>query len=281
MGFDAGADMLEITFSRRAVLAALAAAPASTAFAAQCGDGADGFDAWLAEFRRRAADAGFSSQLLDSAFDSVAYDPEVLAHDRQMRSFGRDFRSFAAKRVTPARLRRGRQKLLAYAEPLQDIEARFGVPGPVLVAIWGLESEFGAGTGNAPTFAVLANLAYDCRRSEKFLPELVAALRLLQRGALRIEDMRGAWAGEIGQTQFLPSNYLKYAVGFDGRSRPDLIHQPEDALASTANYLAGHGWQRGQRWDEGEPNFPALIAWNDAPVYAKTIALFADELEGS
>ena len=110
--------------------------------------------------------------------------------------------------------------LIAYGEILDQIERRYGVPAPVLVAIWGLESEFGAGTGTYPTFNALATLAHDCRRSDQFHDELIDALRIVQRGLLTPDAMRGAWAGEIGQTQFLPSTYLKYAVAIDGRSRP-------------------------------------------------------------
>jgi lytic murein transglycosylase len=252
---------------------------ASPAAALQCGDGPNGFDAWLAEFRRRAEQAGFSPDVLDAAFADVSYDPEVISRDRKIYGFGQDFASFAAKRVTPRRIKKGREMLIAYGEPLEQIEARFGVPGAVVVAIWGLESEFGAGTGDAPTFTVLTTLAYDCRRPERFLPELIAALKLLQRGSLQASDFKGAWAGEIGQTQLMPSTYLKWAVAYDGHSVPDLIHRSTDALASTANYLSGHGWKRGEGWDENEPNYEVLLAWNAAPVYAKTIGLFADRLE--
>jgi membrane-bound lytic murein transglycosylase B len=171
--------------------------------------------------------------------------------------------------------------LLAYAEPLDKIERRFGVPGPVLVAIWGLETEFGAGLGNYPTFNALATLAYDCRRADQFREELVDALKLVARGDIQPEEMRGAWAGEIGQTQFMPSTYLKYATSADGGAIADLVGSSGDALASTANFLKNKGWKRGQGFHEGEPNFAALLEWNAAPVYAKTIAYFADRLAES
>ena len=167
--------------------------------------------------------------------------------------------------------------LLAYAEPLQTIEQRYGVPGPILVAIWGLETDYGAGLGNYPTFSALATLAYDCRRAQVYRAELIDALMLVQRGLLR-PSQRGAWAGEIGQTQFMPSAYLKYAVNAQGAGVGNLISSPADALASTANFLRGHGWIPGAGWDEGQPNFTALLQWNSAPVYSKTVALFADKL---
>jgi membrane-bound lytic murein transglycosylase B len=169
--------------------------------------------------------------------------------------------------------------LLAYAEPLEKIERRYGVPAPVLVAIWGLETDFGAGLGGYSTFSALATLAYDCRRAQIYRAELIDALMLVQRGLLR-PSQRGAWAGEIGHTQFMPSAYLKYGVNVEGGGGGDLISSPADALASTANFLRAHGWSPGAGWDEGQPNFNALLEWNSAPVYAKTIALFAEKLAG-
>jgi membrane-bound lytic murein transglycosylase B len=127
----------------------------------------------------------------------------------------------------------------------------------------------------------LATLAYDCRRSEKFTQELMDALRIVQRGDMSPSQMRGAWAGEIGQTQFMPSSYLLYAVDFNGDGSRDLIHDTADVLASTANFLHGKGWRAGAGWDEGQPNFAVLLEWNKARVYSKTIALFADKLRGA
>lgn len=248
---------------------------------ADCGVTPDGFSAWLEGFKQEAEIAGLPPAVIDSALGAAAYDPDVVAHDRRQGSFGQDFDKFVAKRVTSYRVRKGRQELVAYAEPLEKIEKRFGVPGPVLVAIWGLETEFGAGLGNYPTFSALATLAYDCRRADQFREELVDALKLVARGDMQPEEMRGAWAGEIGQTQFMPSTYLKYAIGADGGTVADLVSNPEDALASTANFLKSKGWKRGQGFHEGEPNYAALLEWNSAPVYAKTIAYFADKLAES
>jgi membrane-bound lytic murein transglycosylase B len=123
-------------------------------------------------------------------------------------------------------------------------------------------------------------LAYDCRRPDKFRGELIAALQIVDRGDMAPTDMHGAWAGEIGQTQFLPSSYLKYAVDYDGNGRRDLIRSVPDVLASTANYLKGYGWQRGQPWDEGSANFQVLLQWNASQVYTKTVAYFAQQLAG-
>jgi lytic murein transglycosylase len=184
-----------------------------------------------------------------------------------------------ATRVGPGRLKRGAQMLQRHAALFARIERQYGVPAPVLVAIWGLETDFGSGDmGKLPTFRVLATLAHDCRRTELFQKELLAALRILQRGDLTLAEMKGAYAGELGQTQFLPSSYYRFAVDYDGNGRADLIHSAPDVLASTANFLKSFGWKAGQSWEEGSANFEVLHEWNTALVYRKTIAYFADRL---
>ncbi len=148
----------------------------------------------------------------------------------------------------------------------------------MLVAIWGLETDFGVNTGKFSTIRSLATLAFDCRRADTFRAELLDALRIVERGDLAPTEMRGAWAGEIGQTQFMPSSYLKFAVDFDGNGRRDLLRSTPDVLASTANFLAGHGWQRGKGWEPGSANFAVIQEWNKSEVYARTIVYFADQL---
>ena len=264
--------------SRAAAVAIATLALTTNAFAGpECGDTAAGFEQWLPEMEREAIATGIAPKVVQTALANAAYDPDVIAHDRRQGSFHGDVATFAAKRVTPARIKRGKAMMIAYAEPLEAIEAKYGVPAPVLVAIWGLESEFGAGSGTYPTFNALATLAFDCRRSDQFHEELIAALRLVQRGAVGA-NAHGAWAGEIGQTQFMPSVYLHYAVAYNGGRNADLVGNPADALASTATFLRANGWKRGPGWHEGDDNYDALLQWNEAPVYAKTIALFADRL---
>jgi lytic murein transglycosylase len=253
---------------------ALAAAAASARAAAPCGGD---FNAWLAGVKQEAAAAGISQRAIQAALAGVTYDPSIIARDHAQGVFKQSFEEFSG-RMVPPRLQRARRLLQQYAPIFSHIEQQFGVPGPVIVAIWGLETDFGADNGHFSTIRALATLAYDCRRPDKFRGELLAALRIVDRGDMKPSDMRGAWAGEIGQTQFLPSSYLKFAVDYNGNGRRDLIHDVPDVLASTANYLKGYGWQRGQPWGEGTANFQVLLQWNASQVYTKTVAYFAQLL---
>lgn len=259
------------------VLGTVLAAPA---LAAPCGNDGGGFAAWLEDFKREAAAAGISQRAIASGLAGVTYDRSVISHDRGQKVFRQSFEEFSG-RMVPPRLGRGKQMLLRHASTISRMEERFGVPGAVVVAIWGLETDFGANNGNFSTIRSLATLAYDCRRPDKFHGELLDALRIVDRGLMAPAAMHGAWAGEIGQTQFMPSSYLKFAVDFDGDGRADLIHSAPDVLASTANYLKGYGWQRGAPWGPGTANFNVLLEWNKSQVYSKTIAYFAQRLAGS
>ena len=252
----------------------LAAAPVHAA--APCGGD---FGAWLQGVKTEAAAAGISQRTIQSALNGVTYDPSIIARDHAQGVFRQSFEQFSG-RMVPPRLARAQQLLARYAPVFSRIEQQFGVPGPVIVAIWGLETDFGANSGKFPTIRSLAALAYDCRRPDKFRGELIAALQIVDRGDMAPSDLHGAWAGEIGQTQFLPSSYLKYAVDYDGNGRRDLIRSVPDVLASTANYLKGYGWQRGQPWGEGTANFQVLLQWNASQVYTKTVAYFAQQLAG-
>jgi lytic murein transglycosylase len=251
----------------------LSAQPALAAVA--CGSG--NFDAWLADFKTDAAAKGISQQALSAGLTGVTLDQGVLNRDRSQKVFTQTFEEFSG-RMVPPRMTRGSNMMKQYGSVLSRIEQTYGVPGEVLVAIWGLETDFGVNTGKFATIRSLATLAYDCRRAEQFRAELLDALRIVQRGDLAPADMRGAWAGELGQTQFMPSSWMKYAVDFDGNGKRDLLHNAPDVLASTANYLAGYGWQRGKDWQPGAPNFAVLQQWNKSEVYSKTVAHFATQL---
>ena len=259
--------------------AALGVLAVEGALAASCGKSAGGFGGWLTDFKKEAAAAGVSKGVISSALAGVTYDSSVIALDRKQGHFKQSFQKFYASRAAPLQSQ-AKSKLAQNAALLKRIEQRFGVPGPVIVAIWGLETGFGANTGNKSSIRSLATLAYDCRRSAFFKNELISALKVIQRGDLSAAQMRGAWAGELGQTQFLASSYLKFAVDFDGNGRRDLIKSRADALASTANYLKAYGWRAGQPWTEGSGNFAVLREWNKATVYQKTIAALATKLAG-
>ncbi|MFK4684070.1 lytic murein transglycosylase [Bradyrhizobium diazoefficiens] len=251
----------------------LSAQPALAAVA--CGSG--NFDAWLADFKTDAAAKGISQQAIAAGLAGVTLDQSVLNRDRSQKVFTQTFEEFSG-RMVPPRMTRGSNMMKQYGSVLSRIEQTYGVPGEVLVAIWGLETDFGVNTGKFATIRSLATLAYDCRRAEQFRGELMDALRIVQRGDLAPADMKGAWAGELGQTQFMPSSWMKYAVDFDGNGKRDLLHNAPDVLASTANYLAGYGWQRGKDWQPGSPNFAVLQQWNKSEVYSKTVAYFATQL---
>ena len=240
-----------------------------------CGSGS--FQAWLDDFKTEAASKGISQATITSSLNGVTLDQTVLTRDHSQKVFDQSFEQFSG-RMVPPRLARGANMLKQYGSVLSRVEETYGVPGEVLVAIWGLETDFGVNIGKFPTLRSLATLAYDCRRSEMFRGELLDALRIIDRGDLTPAEMRGAWAGEIGQTQFMPSNYIKYAVDFDANGRRDLLKSPPDVLASTANFLQSYGWQKGKDWQPGSPNFPVLQQWNKSEVYAKTVAYFATQL---
>jgi lytic murein transglycosylase len=260
---------------RALMVFAVLAIPAAPAHAAACGTGS--FQAWLDDFKVEAAAKGIAQPAISSGLNGVTLDQTVLSRDRSQKVFGQSFEEFSG-RMVPPRLMRGSNLLKQYGSVLGRIEQSYGVQGEVLVAIWGLETDFGVNIGKFPTLRALATLAYDCRRSNEFRAELMDALRIVERGDLTPSDMRGAWAGEIGQTQFMPSSYLKFAVDFDGNGRRDLLHSAPDVLASTANFLAAHGWQRGKDWEPGSANFAVIQQWNKSTVYAKTIAYFASQL---
>src|SRR6476469_5154085 len=250
---------------------------ATPAFAARCGGD---FHTFVQNISAEAQAAGISQNVISSALGGVQQDMGVLSFDRRQRgTFNKTFEQYVSTRVGAGRINTGRAMMQRHAALLSRIEQRFGVPPQILVAIWGLETDFGKGDmGRLPVFRVLATMAHDCRRSELFQGELLAALKILQRGDLALHDMIGAYAGEIGQTQFLPSSYVKYGVDFAGDGRVDLRHSVPDVLASTANLLHTNGFKMGASYEEGTANFEAMREWNHATIYRKTIAYFADQL---
>jgi lytic murein transglycosylase len=252
---------------------------AAPAHAAQCGGD---FNTFLSAMGRDATAAGVSRNVIDQAFAGVTIDQAVLTFDRRQRgTFRKSFEEYAATRVIPARITRARRLMQTHAALLSRIERQFGVPKELLMAIWTLESDNGTGDmGKLPVVRTIATLAHDCRRTELFQAELIAALKIIQRGDLPLRDLIGAFAGEIGQTQFLPSSYIKYGVDYDGNGHVDLRHSVPDVLASTANLLKTNGWKAGAPFGEGTENFQVMREWNRSEVYRKTMALFAEKLRG-
>jgi lytic murein transglycosylase len=252
---------------------------AAPAGAATCGGD---FNTFLSAMARDAAAAGISRTVIDSTFVGVTVDPAVLAFDRRQRgTFRKSFEQYAATRVIPARINRARGLMQRHAALLARIERQFGVPATLLMAIWTLESDNGTGDlGKMPVIRTIATLAHDCRRTELFQRELIAALQIVQRGDLPLRELVGAYAGEIGQTQFLPSSYVKYGVDYDGNGHVDLRRSVPDVLASTANLLKSNGWRAGAPFGEGSANFEVMREWNRSVVYRKTMVLFAERLAG-
>jgi lytic murein transglycosylase len=206
------------------------------------------YDTWLAALKREAMSEGISQAAIAAAAPSLTYDQHIVNIDRGQRVFTQTFLEFSGRMAAAYRIQRGQQLIKANAPTFARIERQFGVPAPVIVSFWGLESDFGANMGNYHSLSAIASLAYDCRRSDRFRAQLLDALRLIQRGDLTPDEMIGSWAGELGQTQMMPSEYFKYAVDYDGNGRRDLIHSAADVLASTANYLLALGWKRGEPW---------------------------------
>ena len=252
---------------------------ATPSYAARCGGD---FNTFVAAMSAEAQAAGISPAVISQALSGVTQDPAVLNFDRRQRgTFKKSFEQYVSTRVGAGRINMGRQMLQRHAALLARIEQQFGVPPQIVVAIWGLESDFGKGDiGKMPVIRTLTTMAHDCRRTELFQGELLAALKIVQRGDLPLRDLIGAFAGEIGQTQFLPSSYIKYGVDFDGNGHVDLRHSVPDVLASTANLLHTSGFKAGAPYVEGTANFEAMREWNHATIYRKTIAYFADQLVG-
>jgi len=223
---------------------------------------------WLAEFEREAIGKGISQQTIAAAAPYLNYDQRIVNIDRGQRVFTQTFLEFSDRMAAAYRIQRGGALIKTYAPVFAKIDQQFGVPAPVIVSFWALESDFGANMGNYRTLSALASLAYDCRRADRFRPQLFDALRLIQRGDLRPGDMVGSWAGELGQTQMMPSEYYRYAVDYDGDGARNLLRSAPDVLASTANYLVGLGWRRGEPWLT-EVRVPANMPWQQADLDIK------------
>lgn len=208
----------------------------------------EGFEDWLIVFRNQAEREGIDPDLLDRALRGLTPNARVLALDRYQPEFERPVWEYLASAVSDSRIYRGRRLLTQHRATLLRIAAHYGVPPEYLVAIWGIETDYGRNLGDLPVIQSMATLAYQGRRRAFGREQLTAALRIAQHGDMQLHDMVGSWAGAMGQTQFIPTTWLAYAVDFDGDGRRDLIDSLEDALASTAHYLGAGGWRKDQPW---------------------------------
>ena len=227
------------------------------------------FDRFLAELKQQAVAAGVSQRTIAEASPYLVYDQGIVNRDRGQRVFGQVFTEFAGRMAAHYRMQQGQARIKAHATAFARAEKEYGVPPAVIAAFWGLESDFGANMGNLPTLRSLVSLAYDCRRSQMFAAETIAALKIIGRGDLAPEEMVGSWAGELGQTQFLPTHYLNYAVDYDGDGHRNLLRSAPDVIGSTANYIAtGLKWRRGEPWLQ-EVRAPQNFPWEQADLTIK------------
>ncbi len=256
---------------------AATAALAAPAMAAQCGNNAGGFNAWKAAFASEAKAAGVGQRGL-GALATAQYATGTIKADRNQKSFKYSLPKFMQVRGADTIVAQGRKRKARDAGFYQSLEQRYGVPAGVILAIHGMETGFGGFMGKSAVVSAITTLAYDCRRSAFFVPHAIGALKLVDQGAIT-SATKGAKHGELGHTQFLPGNALKYGVDANGDGRVDFYNQT-DALASTANFLRKKGWKPGQGYQEGQPNFKVIKQWNAATVYQQAIAIMAARIDG-
>jgi lytic murein transglycosylase len=227
------------------------------------------FARFLEQLKQDALAAGVSQHAIAEASPGMVYDQGIVNRDRGQRVFGQIFSEFAGRMAADYRMQQGRAMIQRYSQAFARAEKEYGVPPAVIAAFWGLESDFGANMGKLPTLRSLVSLAYDCRRAQMFHDETIAALKIIDRGDLTPEEMIGSWAGELGQTQFLPGHYVTYAVDYDGDGRRDLLRSAPDVIGSTANYIAtGLKWRRGEPWLQ-EVRVSGNIPWDQADLTIK------------
>jgi len=251
-------------FKRTAAALVAVIIAGGTAQAADCGNSAKGFDGFIKQFRKEAAAAGVGARGL-SALDGVQYQPAIIKKDRAQSVFSMSFMDFQARMVSAYRIKEGKAILQRNKQLFDAIQKQYGVPGEVLIAFWAFETDFGKNMGDFDTIPSLATLAWDCRRPDKFREQLIGALKLYDNGDLELSDMKGAWAGEIGHTQFLPKEYYETAVDFDGDGHRNLRKSIPDAMASGAALLVKHGWKANQPWLE-EVKLTKDLPWDQADI---------------
>jgi lytic murein transglycosylase len=250
----------------------LGLSPALAQSGASCHNGLT-FDRFLSQLKQDATTEGVSPRALAAAGPGLVYDQGIVNRDRGQRVFGQIFTEFAGRMAADYRMQQGQARIKTHAQAFARAEKEYGVPPAVIAAFWGLESDFGANMGKLSTLRSLVSLAYDCRRSKMFEGETIAALKIIDRGDLTPNEMVGSWAGELGQTQFLPTHYVNYAVDYDGDGKRDLLRSAPDVIGSTANYIAtGLKWRRGEPWLQEvrvSSNVPSSFPWDQADLTIK------------
>jgi lytic murein transglycosylase len=245
------------------LMAALLALVPATAWAQANCRNTGSFEAWLADFKKEALAKGISQSALAAASPYLVFDQRIINIDRGQRFFAQNFVEMSDKMLGYGRLPGGAAQIKKHEALFAREDKEFGVPASVITAFWGLESDFGAGQGKDQAIKSLVTLAYDCRRPDMFRGHLFDALRIIERGDLRAEEMIGSWAGELGQTQMMPSEYMTHAVDYDGDGRRNLIKSVPDVIGSTGKYLVHLGWKRGEPWLQ-EVRVPANLPWKEA-----------------
>jgi len=221
------------------------------------------FEPWLASFKKEAAAQGISQAAIAAASPYLVLDQRIINIDRGQKFFAQNFLEISDKMLAGGRLPNGANQMKKHQALFEREVKDFGVPPSVITAFWGLESDFGSSQGKDHAIKSLATLAYDCRRSEMFRGHLFDALRLIERGDLRAEEMIGSWAGELGQTQMMPSEYMAHAIDYDGDGKRNLIKSAADVVGSTGKYLVHLGWKRGEPWLQ-EIRVPSNLPWKEA-----------------
>ncbi|HOZ34042.1 MAG TPA: lytic transglycosylase domain-containing protein [Tabrizicola sp.] len=245
--------------------------------AASCSDTGGQYEGWKSEMAAEAKAEGVGKRGID-ALMATSYSKATIGADRNQKSFKYSLEKFLQVRGADAIISQGRSKKAKNADFYASLEATYGVPAGVLIAIHGMETGFGGFMGDTNVVSAIATLTYDCRRSDFFRPHLIGALKLVDQGSISMKTL-GAKHGELGHTQFLPGNALNYGVDGNGDGAVD-FYNLADAMASTANYLRQKGWKPGKGYQEGEPNFAVIKEWNAAKVYQQAIAIMGAQIDG-
>ena len=262
---------------RKLLLSSLFLSLSLPALAAPCSDTGGQYEAWKPVMAEEARAAGVGKRGID-ALMATSYSKATISADRNQKSFKYSLEKFLSVRGADTIVSQGRSRLKKNKAFYDSLEAAYGVPAGVIIAIHGMDTSFGGFMGDTNVVSAIATLTYDCRRSDFFKPHLLGALKLVDQGSISSKTI-GAKHGELGHTQFLPGNALKYGVDGNGDGKVDFANQA-DALASTANFLRQKGWKPGKGYQEGEPNFAVIKEWNAAKVYQQAIAIMGKRIGG-